>query len=148
MADKAAAERLKKALRVAMTEHNIDTWTMLGIKTRVSPTTVENWIYGRTVPRAKELRIVGEYLRPYTSPAELEAAYAGLEPPEPPLAELLRELIPELRDLVVVMRAQADQALLEEFQSALVARRRRYAERSGEPPSAPSDETADDRRDS
>ena len=141
MADREAADRLKRALRVAMTEKGIDGWIALGLAVDVSPTTVENWIYGRTVPRARELRKAGEFLRPYSSPAELEAAYAGIEPPEPPIVDVLRELIPDLRELIVLMHAQADQALLEEVRSALEARRRRLSARMAEQPSAPSHET-------
>lgn len=136
MADKEAADRLKRALRVAMTEKGVDDWISLGTRSGVSPTTIENWIYGRTVPRSKELRRVGEWLRPYSSPAELEAAYAGIEPPEPPLVDMLRELLPDLRELIVLMHAQADQVLLEEVRRALEARRRRYAAQEGEGPSA------------
>lgn len=128
MADREAAQRLKRALRVAMTEKGIDDWITLSIKAKVSQTTIDNWIYARTVPRSKELRRVGDYLRPYSSPAELEAAYAGIEPPEPPVVDVLKEMLPDLRELIVLMRAQADQALLEEVRSALAARRRRLVE--------------------
>lgn len=141
MADRESAERLKRELRIAMTAAGIDTWTMLGIKTDVSPTTIENWIYARTVPQSKQLRIVGEFLRPHTSPAALEAAYAGQPAPEPPLIDALRELLPELHELVVLMRAQADQAVLAAVRDALEERRRGPGEQPSERPGRPSAET-------
>jgi hypothetical protein len=140
MADREAAERLKRALRVAMTEKGIDTWTHLGLTAGVSSTTIENWIYARTVPQAKQLRMVGEFLRPYSSPAELEAAYAGLEPPEPPIVDALREIVPELHELVLLLRAQADQTILEAVRVALEERRRGRVEAPSEQPDTPSAE--------
>ena len=83
MADREAAQRLKRVLRVAMSEKGIDGWEELGLSAGVSPTTIENWIYARTVPQAKQIRMVADFLRPYTSAAALEAAYEGVEPPEP-----------------------------------------------------------------
>ena len=143
MADREAAERLKHALRIAMTERGINGWVELALATKVSPTTVENWIYGRTVPQAKQLRMVGEYLRPFTSPAALETAYAGLPPEEPPIIEVLRDLAPDLHELVVILRAQADQAVLEAVRVALEERRRGRGGFLGEPPDAPSERTED-----
>jgi len=125
LADREAADRLKQALRVAMTEAGYDGWEELANAAGVSSTTVENWIYARTVPRAKELRRMGDFLRPFTSPSALESAYAGLPPEEPPVIDALRDLLPELRELVVLLRAQADQVVLEEVRAALEARRRR-----------------------
>lgn len=124
MADREAAERLKQALRIAMTQKGIETWGMLGMSAGVTSWTIENWIYARTVPRSRELRRVGEYLRPFTSPADLEAAYSGIAPPDPPLIDVLRDLAPDLHELVVLLRAQADQELLEAVRVALEERRR------------------------
>jgi hypothetical protein len=139
MADREAAARLKRELRIAMSGKGIDTWERLGVDAGVSSTTIENWIYARTVPQAKQLRIVGEYLRPHTDPARLEAAYAGLAPPEPPLLETLRELVPELHELIVLLRAQADEAVLEAVRDALEERRRGSA---GSRAAANDDETS------
>jgi len=134
MADKEAAERLKQVLRVAMAEKGIDSWLGLALATGISSTTVENWIYARTVPQAKQIRIVGEYLRPFTSPSALEAAYAGLPPEEPPLVEVLRDLAPDLHELVVLLRAQADEAVLAAVRTALEERRQRRGGDVEEPP--------------
>jgi transcriptional regulator with XRE-family HTH domain len=124
LADKEAAERLKHVLRIAMAEKGVDSWSQIATESGVSPTTIENWIYGRTVPRAKELRMVGEWLRPFSSPSALETAYAGLPPEEPPIVDVLRELAPDLHELVILLRAQADQDVLEAVRDALEERRR------------------------
>lgn len=135
MADREAADRLKRALKVGMAAAGVDGWIALAFAAKVSPTTLENWIYGRTTPRAKELAKVAAVLRPYMTPAELESAYYGTEPAEPPITEALRELLPELRELVILLRAQADQAILEEVRAALEARRRAGGRSLDEPPS-------------
>lgn len=138
MADKVKAARLKQALRVAMTQKGIDDWIVLGQRSGVSYTTIENWIYGRTVPSPRKLRQVGDFLEPYTSAAALEAAYEGVEAAEPPIIDALRALLPELQELVILLRAQADQAVVEALQDAL--RKRHRGERGflGEPPDEPS----------
>lgn len=141
MADREAAQRLKRVLRVAMSEKGIDGWAELGLGAGVSPTTIENWIYGRTVPQAKQMRMVADFLRPYANAAMLEAAYEGVEPPEPPIVDVLRELAPDLHELVVILRAQADQAVLEAVRVALDERRRGRAAPREEPPDTPSDES-------
>jgi hypothetical protein len=139
VADPEAAERLKHALRVAMTEKRLDTWHALGFEAGVSPTTIENWIYGRTTPRSQELGKVANVLRPFTSQGKLEAAYHGVPPEEPPVLDALRELIPDLHDLVVILRAQADQAVLEAVRQGLEERRRAGGAPRVTPVDAPSD---------
>ena len=143
MADRNAAGRLKQALRVAMTQKGIDSWIGLGLATGVSPTTIENWIYGRTVPAAKQIRVVGKFLEPYSSAAALEAAYEGVPAAEPPIIDVLRALLPELQELVSLMRAQADQAVVEALQDALRKGRRGRGGFLGEPPDEPSAESED-----
>jgi len=115
----------------------------LGLGAGVSPTTIENWIYGRTVPQAKQIRMVAAFLSPYTSAAALEAAYEGVEPPEPPILDVLRDLAPDLHELVVILRAQADQAVLEAVRTALEEGRRRRGGPPVEPPDTPSDGTSE-----
>lgn len=142
LADKAAGERLAKVLRIAMAQAGIETWIGLALESKVSPTTIDNWIYGVTTPRAHHLAKVAKRLQPYTSAAELERAYMGLPPEEPPLIEVLRDLAPELHELVVLLRAQADQAVLSAVRTALEERRlRRGGEDEGptDEPRSPSD---------
>ena len=134
MADKAAGDRLAKVLRVAMAQAGIETWTMLALESGVSPTTVDNWIYGTTTPRAHHLAKVAKRLQPYVSAGDLERAYQGLEPEEPPLIEVLREMAPDLHELVVLLRAQADQAVLAAVRTALEERRQRRAGLEEAPP--------------
>ena len=122
MADREAAARLKRELRIGMSGKGIDSWGRLAGGSGVSPTTIENWIYGRTVPQAKQLRRVGEFLRPHSNPAALEAAYAGMSPPEPPIEEALRELVPEIRELILLLRAQHDADVGNAFADALSER--------------------------
>jgi len=126
-----------------MSEKGIDGWEELGLGAGVSPTTIENWIYARTVPQAKQIRIVADFLRPFSSASALEAAYEGVAPPEPPIIEVLRDLAPDLHELVVILRAQADQAVLEAVRAALEERRRGRGGFLGEPRDTPSDETED-----
>jgi len=125
MADKEAGKRLAGVLRVAMAQAGIETWTALGLASGVSPTTIDNWIYGVTTPRAHHLAKVARRLHPYTSAGDLERAYEGLPPEEPPLVDVLRELAPDLHELVVLLRAQADQAVLAAVRTALEERRQR-----------------------
>jgi transcriptional regulator with XRE-family HTH domain len=143
LGDKAAGERLAKALRVAMAQAEIETWPELGLESGVSPTTIDNWIYGVTTPRAHHLAKVAKRLYPYTSAGALERAYAGLPPEEPPLIDVLRELAPDLHELVVILRAQADQAVLEAVRVALEERRRGRSSWLGEPRDTPSGQTGD-----
>lgn len=140
MGDKAAGERLAKVLRVAMAHAEIDTWPELGLASGVSPTTIDNWIYGVTTPRAEHLRRVAKRLHPYTSAAEMELAYQGLPPEEPPLIEVLRDLVPELREVIVLLRAQADQEVLEAVRAALRERRRGWPLQNDGPSTAPNGE--------
>lgn len=138
MADKAAGDRLAKVLRVAMAQAGIETWTMLGLESGVSPTTIDNWIYGVTTPRAHHLAKVAKRLAPHVSGGDLERAYLGLEPEEPPLIEVLREMAPDLHELVVLLRAQADEAVLSAVRTALGERhQRRSGEAEGPPDERP-----------
>ena len=135
LGDKAGGERLAKVLRVAMASAGIETWLKLSLASDVSPTTIDNWIYGVTTPRAHHLGKVGRALHPYTSGAELERVYAGLAPEEPPIIDALRDIAPELHELVLLLRAQADQAVLAAVQTALEESRRRRIEARAAPTS-------------
>ncbi len=137
MGDKAGGERLAKVLRVAMARGGLETWDQLARAAGVSATTVDNWIYGVTTPRAHHLGLVGKALHPYTSGADLERAYDGLEPEEPPLVDAIREIIPELHELLVLLRAQADESVLEAVRFALEESRQRRAGELGEPTDKP-----------
>jgi hypothetical protein len=125
LGDKAGGERLARVLRVAMMQAGIETWLALSKASGVSPSTIDNWIYGVTTPRAHHLAKVGKALAPYTSAGDLERAYNGLEPEEPPIIDALREMIPELHELVVLLRAQADSSVLEAVRFALEESRQR-----------------------
>lgn len=125
MGDKAGGARLARVLRIAMAQAGIETWVDLALRSKVSHTTIDNWIYGVTEPRANKLDKVAKVLHPYTSRADMERAYMGLPPEEPPLIEVLRDLAPELHELVVLLRAQADQAVLSAVRTALEERRLR-----------------------
>lgn len=148
-AHKEAGARLAKVLRVAMAQAGIESWIALGLESGVSPTTVDNWIYGVTTPRAHHLAKVALRLHPYTSAGDLERAYQGLPPEEPPLIEVLRDLAPDLHELVLILRAQADQSVLAALRTALEERRLRRGEgdatllgelpREGSPDAADSD---------
>lgn len=125
MADREAGKRLAQVLRVAMAQEGIETWVALGLASGVSPTTIDNWIYGVTTPRAHHLAKVARRLYPHTSAAALERAYLGLPPEEPPLIEVLRDLAPDLHELVLLLRAQADEAVVAALRTALEERHQR-----------------------
>jgi len=110
-----------------MARGGIETWGELARASGVSDTTIDNWIYGVTTPRAHHLAKVGKALSPYTTPGDLERAYQGLEPEEPPLVDLLKEIVPELHELVILLRAQAGEAVLEAVRDALEEARLRRA---------------------
>ena len=133
MADKAKAARLRQAMEVARAGTEFMRWADVAIQAGVSPTTLDNWIYGRTIPRLRQLAMVADVLG--VPAADLQAAYEGLEPPRAPIEEELRALVPEVRELVLLLRAQADQVILEEVQAALAARRRGSGRSPSERPS-------------
>lgn len=146
MADRAAGKRLADALRVAMAQSGIETYTALALAAKVSPTTIDNWVYGRTEPRAHHLAKVAQTLRPHTTAGALERAYLGLPPEEVPLHEQVRQLVKVLDAFVPVfaeaaagMTAIADQALLEETRAQIRERMRRTLARLDETPSASSE---------
>jgi transcriptional regulator with XRE-family HTH domain len=138
LGDKEAGERLAKVLRVAMARAGIETWGELARAAGVSATTIDNWIYGETHPRAHHLGKVGKALYPYTSGGDLGRIYEGLEPQEPPVLDALREIIPELHELVVLLRAQAAESVLEAVRLALEESRQRRGEAALGPLDAPS----------
>jgi hypothetical protein len=117
-----------------MAQAGIETWNRLGLESDVSPTTIDNWIYGVTTPRAHHLAKVAKRLYPHVSAGDLERAYQGLEPEEPPLIEVLREMAPDLHELVVLLRAQANEAVVSALRTALEERRQRRGGKDVEPP--------------
>ena len=144
MAEKEAGDRLAKALRVAMTQAGYDTYQQLALAAGVSPTTLDNWIYGVTRPRSSGLAKVAKALTPYTSAAALERAYDGLPPEEPPLHEQLKQLVDVLNEFVplygeslAVLAGLVDQAALEEARALVRARLRRLSARLAEGPFEP-----------
>ena len=132
-AQREAGDRLARVLRVAMAQAGIETWYQLGDQSDVSPTTIDNWIYGVTTPRAHHLAKVAKRLSPHISAGDLERAYQGLEPEEPPLIEVLREMAPDLHELVVLLRAQANEAVVSALRTALEERRQRRGGKDEEP---------------
>lgn len=131
-ASKEGADRLKARLSVAMAQAKIGSWIDLATKSGVSDGTIENIIYGITEPRYKTLALLATALQPWVSAGELEREYQGLAPEEPPLIETLRQIVPELQELVVLLRAQADQEVLEAVRDALDRRRRGLPPRGDE----------------
>ena len=102
MADKAAGDRLKRAIHVARARANILYDTDLAVRADVSYDTLMNWFAGKTVPRGAELRRVGQTLG--VSYADLMAAYEGLEPEPQPLQDAVRDLVSTIRTLVAEMQ--------------------------------------------
>lgn len=129
-----------------MAQAGFETYQQLAIAARVSPTTVDNWIYGRTVPRPSGLAKIARALAPFTTAGALERAYMGLPPEEPPLHEQLRQLVDVLNEFVplygeslAVLAGLVDQAALEEARDLVRARLRRLNARLAEGPSELSD---------
>lgn len=97
-----AGQRLKRAIHVARAARNIDSDVQLSFAADVSYDTFMNWFGGRTVPRPAELRKVARALEiPY---ADLWSAYEDIEVEPVPLSEAVRELVPELRELIAELR--------------------------------------------
>lgn len=93
--DKAAGERIKRAIHVQRARANILYDTDLANRAGVSYDTLMNWFGGKTVPRGAELRRVAQTLG--TTYADLMAAYEGTDTEPPELTAVIRELIEELR---------------------------------------------------
>lgn len=91
---------------VARARVGLHSWDQVALRADISPATIERWIYGQTRPAVKQLAKVAAVLN--LSAADLEAAYEGVSPPEPPLADAVRELVPQLRALVEVLRSGAE----------------------------------------
>lgn len=140
MADKEAAERLRQVMTVARAASGYGSWLEVADAARVSPTTLDNWLYGRTRPQLAVLARVAAVLG--ASVAEWEAAYEGIAPPQIPVTDAIRELVPRLDRLLEALEPWAGQLRLEEELRALGQRewRARHASRD-EPPSEPPDET-------
>jgi transcriptional regulator with XRE-family HTH domain len=102
MADRAAGDRLKRAIHVARARANILYDTDLSVRAGVSYDTLMNWYAGKTVPRGAELRRLGQTLG--VSYADLMAAYEGLEPEPQPLQAAVRELVVTVQSLVSEIR--------------------------------------------
>jgi len=106
LADRAAGQRLKRAIHVARARANVLYDRDLATRAHVSYDTLMNWYGGKTVPRGEELRRVALFLGVKYS--DLMAAYEGVEAEPPALTEVLRELVTELR----LSRAQQDEATM------------------------------------
>lgn len=103
MTDRAAGERLKRAIHVARARANILYDTDLATRSRVSYDTLMNWYGGKTVPRGAELRKVGLVLG--VAYADLMAAYEGRDPEPQPLQEAMRDQTEAIRDLIEAIRS-------------------------------------------
>lgn len=121
----------------AGTDH--DSWVSVALEAGVSSTTLDNWLYGRTKPRLRELAKVATTLG--VSPLELEAAYEGLPPPRRTFEEALERHSDRLEDvsqrletLVVLLSAALPGIVLEELEVQVEARRRaKRRSRAGQP---------------
>ena len=99
-----AGQRLKRAIHVARAKAEIDSDMQLSVRAGVHYDTLMNWYGGRTTPRPFELRKIAKCLGvPY---AELWSAYEDIAVEPVPLSEAVRELVPELRELIAELRKQ------------------------------------------
>jgi lambda repressor-like predicted transcriptional regulator len=97
-----AGQRLKRAIHIARAQAEIDSDMQLSLRAGVHYDTLMNWYGGRTTPRPFELRKVAKVLgTPY---AELWSAYEDIAVEPVPLTEAVRELVPELRELIAELK--------------------------------------------
>lgn len=119
---------MRMAIRVARARAGITSDTQLALRAGVHYDTLMNWYGGRTVPRPHEVKKVADVLG--VSYGSLLAAYDGVDPEPPPLADAIRELVEELR-LQQAQQHEATMALLRAV-AAVVGPGR-------EPPGTPAD---------
>jgi lambda repressor-like predicted transcriptional regulator len=100
-----AGQRLKRAIHIARARAEIDSDMQLSVRAHVSYDTLMNWYAGRTTPRPYELRKIAAAVG--VQYAELWSAYEDIAVEPIPLSEAVRDLIPELRELVAELRRRA-----------------------------------------
>jgi lambda repressor-like predicted transcriptional regulator len=100
-----AGQRLKRAVHIARARAEIDSDMQLSVRAGVHYDTLMNWYGGRTTPRPFELRKVAKTLG--IQYAELWSAYEDIAVEPVPLSEAVKELLPELRELVAELRRRA-----------------------------------------
>jgi transcriptional regulator with XRE-family HTH domain len=99
---------LKRALRSARSQQGFKSDQALALAAGVHLQTLQNWMYGKTTPRPSELSKVAAVLE---KPLDyFMAIYEGRDPEPPPLMQRLEELTAAVRDLVVEIREDREQA--------------------------------------
>ena len=83
-------EDLKRAIRAARNRADMKSDQELALRAGVHLHTIQNWMYGKTVPRPSELAKVAQALD--MSMADLMAVYEGRDPEPPSLQDAIREL--------------------------------------------------------
>lgn len=135
---------LKRALRAARAKVGIESDGDLAVRAGVHLQTIQNWMYGKTMPRPSEMNKVARVLGLRLD--ELMAVYEGREPEPKPLQDSIRELVGSIDSLVEEMRrGRAVQAgVLEGIERGLtVAASIRGDEASGASNGQPSRDGAD-----
>lgn len=156
MADKEAGRRLAAVLRIGMAAAGLNSYHALAARTAeldpegrpsrggatygVSASSIENWVGGVATPQAPSFVRLARALEPHVTRRDLEAAWFDLPPEEPPLVDVLSKIAPDLHELVVLLRAQANQAVLEGVRDALEEARLGRAQPRRGRPSEPGDE--------
>lgn len=97
-------EALKKGLRAARAAAGYDSDIALSLAAGVHLQTIQNWMYGKTTPRAHEMSKVAKVLDKPTD--YFMALYEDRDPEPPPLLEQLGELVTVVRELVDEMRQE------------------------------------------
>lgn len=100
-------EALKKGLRSARAAAGYESDLALSLEAGVHLQTIQNWMYGKTTPRAHEMSKVAKVLDKPTD--YFMALYEDREPEPPPLMRQLGELVTVVRELVDEMRRERRQ---------------------------------------
>lgn len=109
-------EGLTRALRAARNERGFSSDQELALAAGVHLQTLQNWMYGKTVPRSSQLLRVAQVLE---KPMDyFSAIYERREPVEQPLHEVVADLTGVLRELVAEMREDRERG--EDAASALL----------------------------
>lgn len=99
-------EALARALRAARSERGYTSDQALALAAGVHLQTLQNWMYGKTVPRSSQLLRVAQTL---DKPMDyFSAIYEGREPAAVPLERVVADLTDAVRDLVTEIREERE----------------------------------------
>lgn len=129
-----AGERFEEYIRIAIAKSKtVHSPAELIRAAKLHPNTLYDLFNGVTDnPGPRTIAALARVLEVPVS--DLWAVWEGREVEPPPLVDVLRELAPDLHELVILLRAQADDAVLAAVREALEERRQRGVTDDADPP--------------